>query len=781
MLTKEELRWAERYWTTANYLAASSVYLQSNFFLEKKLVKEDIKDHLKGHWGTCPGINFIYTHLNLLATKKKQSILLVNGPGHGFAAILANLFLEGSLSKYLPAYTNDKKGIGKLIRDFCLPGGFPSHQNPRVPGVIYVGGELGYALSTAYGAAFGNPGLIVAAIISDGASETGPAATAWHSNKFLNPEKDGAVLPILHLNGYKINNPSIYATMDKSRLKKLFEGYGYNVKFVGKSHIEMADTLDWAYKEIKKIQTEFKKRKLKDDPRWPLIILETPKGWTCTKEYDGHRIEGSWRSHQVPLPDVRTNKTQLTLLERWLKSYKPSKLFPEGKVPKETFKFVPRGNLRIGMNKHANGGLFLEDLVLPKAEKFEVKFRKPGVSFNASTPTLGEYLKEMFKLNKKDIFRIVSPDELASNKLGAVLDVTGRRYIWKTKERDKKNCDLKPDGKVMEMLSEHTLQGWLQGYILTGRHGLFPSYEAFLPIVDSMISQHIKFIEVAKDVKWRKPVSSLNYIATSVCWRQDHNGFSHQNPGFIDTLLSKEREEKLIRIFFPADANSMLAVAEEILNSKEGVNAIVADKRQIRQWRTLKEAREQMKLGAAIWNFESDKNPEIILATCGDYQTQEMMAAVAILREKLPYVKLRFVNVSELNVLGYGENYPRGLSKEKFEELFTKNKPVIFSFHGYPSSIKQLLFDRDNTKRFDIHGYMERGTTTTPFEMLVFNKVSRYHIVMRVIENLKKTNPQVARDAKRVITEMEEKILEHQDYILKNGADPEEINDWKPR
>lgn len=785
MLTKEEIRWADRYWTTANFLAASSVYLKSNFFLENKLSKGDIKDHLKGHWGTCPGINFIYTHLNLLASKKKQSILLVNGPGHGFAAILANLFLEGSLEKYFPEYTNNKEGIGKLIKSFCLPGGFASHQNPRVPGVIYVGGELGYALSTAYGAAFGNPELIVAAIISDGAAETGPAATAWHSNKFLNPSKDGAVLPILHLNGYKINNPTIYATMEKPRLKKLFEGYGYNVKFVGKKHVDMGNAMEWAYNEIKKIQKEFGAGKLKGNPHWPLIILETPKGWTDPKEYNGHKIEGSWRSHQVPLPDVRTNQTQLELLSRWLKSYKPKELFPEEKIPEETLKFVPKGSLRIGLNKHANGGSMLRDLILPKTEKLETKFRKRGTLLNASTPMLGRYLEEVIKLNKKDNFRIFSPDELASNKLGAVLNATGRRYIWKTKAVDRKDCNLTQDGKVMEMLSEHTLQGWLQGYILTGRHGFFPSYEAFLPIVDSMISQHLKFIEVAKDVYWRKPVSSLNYLATSVCWRQDHNGFSHQNPGFIDTLLSKEKEEKLIRIFLPADANMTLAVAEEVINSKEGVNVIVADKRQIRQWVSLKEAREQLKLGAGTWEFTSDKNPDIILAACGDYQTQEMLAAVSIIRREFPRVKLRFVNINELNVLGYGENYPRGLSKKDFENLFTENRPVIFSFHGYPSSIKQLLFDRREHKidlaRFDIGGYTERGTTTTPFEMLVLNKVSRYHIVMRLIERLKKTNSEVARKAKKVASEMEQKILEHKSFILKYGRDPEALNDWEPK
>ncbi len=778
MLTKEELIWAEKYWTTANFIAASSIYLKDNFFLKRKLEKNDIKDSLLGHWGTCPGINFVYTHLNLIASKKKQSILLVNGPGHGFAAVLANLFLEGSLEKFYPELNNTKEGIGKLIKSFCWPKGFPSHINPSVPGAIHEGGELGYALATAFGAAFDNPELIVAAIIGDGECETGPTATAWHSNKFLNPSKDGAVLPIIHLNGYKINNPTIYATMEKSELKKLFEGYGYEVKFVGTKHEEMGSAMEWAYKEIKNIQEKSKKGTLKENPKWPIIILETPKGWTGVKEFNNHKIEGNWRSHQVPLPNVKKDQKEFILLEKWLRSYKPERLFLDDKVPKDTLKFVPKGDLRIGMNKNANGGLVLKELVLPKPEKFEFKFKKRGNEFNESTPTLGKYLEEIFKKNKNPNFRIFSPDELASNKLDKVLDTTGRRYFWKTSSEDKRNCKITQNGKVMEILSEHTLQGWLQGYILTGRHGLFPSYEAFLPIVDSMISQYLKFIEVAKTVKWRKPVSSLNYIVTSVCWRQDHNGFSHQNPGFIDTLLTKEKEEKLVRIFFPADSNMVLTVAEEVMKSKEKVNAIVADKRPIRQWLTLKEARSQIKTGAGVWEFASDKNPEIVLSACGDYQTQEMLAAISLIREILPKIKLRFVNVNELNVLGVNETYSNGLSQEKFEELFTKDKPVIFSFHGYPSSVKQLLFDRRNTSRFDVHGYIERGTTNTPFEMLVVNKVSRYDIVKRVVEKLRKTNKEVSKKAEEVIKKMQDKILEHEEYIVKNGKDPEEINEW---
>jgi len=778
MLNKEELGWAKKYWTTANYIAASSIFLRDNFFLERALEKKDIKESLLGHWGTCPGINFIYTHLNLLATKKKQEILLVNGPGHGFAAVLANLFLEGSLGEFYPDLKNSKEGIGKLIKSFCWPGGFPSHINPEVPGAIHEGGELGYALATAYGAAFGNPELIVAAIIGDGECETGPTATAWHSNKFLNPKKDGAVLPIVHLNGYKINNPTIYATMEKKNLKKLFEGYGYNVKFSKGDHINMGKVMDESYREIKKIQKDSKEGKLKGNPKWPMIILETPKGWTVTKKFEGHKIEGSWRSHQVPFPHVKTDEKEFDALEKWLRSYKPNELFIKNKVPKETLKFVPKGNLRIGMNKNSRGGRILEELKLPPVSKFEFKFKKKGESYSASTPTIGKYFNEILKLNKKDNFRIFSPDELSSNKLDEVLDSSKRRYFWKTSEEDKKECKIKEDGKIMEILSEHTLQGWLQGYILTGRHGIFPSYEAFLPIVDSMVSQYLKFVEVAHTVPWRKPVSSLNYILTSVCWRQDHNGFSHQNPGFIDTLLTKEKEEKLVRIFFPADANMSLVVAEEVMKSKEKVTAIVAEKRQIKQWQTLKEAREQMKTGASVWDFASQKNPEIVLASCGDYQTQEMLATITLLKEEFPKLKVRFVNVSELNVLGTNKIYLNGLSQEKFEEIFTKDKPVIFSFHGYPSNIKQLLFDRRNTSRFDIGGYIERGTTNTPFEMLVVNKVSRYDFIIKIVEKLRKTNSEVSKRGGEVIKKMKRKISEHEKFITKDGHDPEEINEW---
>ena len=780
MSFKQELAWAKNYFSTANYISAASIYLRDNFLLKRKLEANDIKDSLLGHWGTCPGINFIYTHLNLIASKNNQEILLVNGPGHGFGAVLANLFIEGSLSEFYPRFKNNEQGLGKLIKSFCWPKGFPSHINPQVPGTIHEGGELGYALGTAFGAAFDNPNLIVAAVIGDGECETGPTATAWHSNKFLNPKKDGAVLPIIHLNRYKIHNPTIYSTMKKDNLKKLFEGHGYQIKFVGKSHKQMMKTLEWAYKEIKKIQNDAKKNKLKDNPAWPMIVLDTPKGWTDPKEYHGKKLEGSFRSHQVPLPNVKKDKIELELLESWLKSYSPEKILPDGKIPQKTFKFVPQKNLRIGMNKHARAGDLIKNLNLPKENKFEVKVsnKNRGEINSSSMKVFSKYLEDVFRKNKNN-FRIFSPDELKSNKLDSVLKITKKRYFWNIPEIDKKDCKISKDGMVMEMLSEHTLQSWMQGYVLTGRHAIFPSYEAFLPIVDSMVSQYLKFVEVAEDIPFRKPISSLNYVLSSVCWRQDHNGFSHQNPGFIDTLLSKENSGKLVRIFFPADTNTLLATTKEIFNSKEKVNALVAAKRDIRQWLTLNEAKRQVKVGAGVWDFASDNNPEIVLASCGDYQTQEMLAARNLIKKEFPKLKLRFVNVNELNVLGDKKIYSRGLSQEKFEQIFTKDKPVIFSFHGYPSSIKQLLFDRRNNSRFKINGYDEVGTTTTPFQMLVLNKISRYNVVMELIEILKNNNKEVSKKAKEVTKKMQEKIKNHEKYIVKNGRDSEEINSWK--
>lgn len=772
LISKEELDWAERYWSTANYISAASIYLKDNFFLERKLSPKDIKDGLFGHWGTCPGINFIYTHLNLIAAKKKQSTMLVVGPGHGFAAVLANQFMDGSLRKYYPDLANTKKGLSKLIKSFCWPGGFPSHINPGVPGAIHEGGELGYALATAFGASFDNPDLLVGVIVGDGEAETGPTAGAWHSNKFLNPKTDGAVLPIIHLNGYKIANPSIYGTMSDHELTALFTGYGYDIKFVTDSHREMLETMEWAYTRIKRIQDDARAGNEIMKPRWPLIILKTKKGWTGVKEENGKPVEGSYRSHQVPLRDAKTNPTSLKLLEEWLLSYNPKLLLKGGKVPDNTLFYIPK--LSIGDNPHAIGGKFRKPLVLPNPKKFEMKFKKKGEKLDSATDTLGHYLGNVISSNENN-FRIMSPDELESNRLDAVLEATGRRYIWPHSENDD---TLTPDGRVMEILSEHTLQGWLQGYTLTGRHGIFPCYEAFLPIVDSMVTQYLKFLKLSLNYKWRKPVPAMNYLLTSVCWRQDHNGFSHQNPGFINVLLSKATEEQLVRVYLPADTNMLLAVTNHCLQSTNRVNLIVSDKQLIRQWQSYDEAVAQCKTGASIWKFASDENPDVVLAASGDYQTQECLATIKLLKKLCPEIKIRFVNVSELNVLGGPDLFPNALTEKKFDELFTNEKHVIFSFHGYPETIKQLLFDRPNTHRFHIYGYIEKGGTTTPFDMLIQNKVSRYHLGRRAIEHAAKTNPKIAAKAKKLIRFFEDKIKEHGKFIKKNDKDPEEINGW---
>lgn len=777
-LSKQELAWAQRYWTSANYIAAASIYLKDNFLLERKLRPNDIKDALLGHWGTCPGINFVYTYLNLIATKHRQKTLLITGPGHGFAAILANAYLEGTLQKYYPQLTADKEGLGKTIQAFCWPEGFPSHTNPGVPGCIHEGGELGYALGTAFGAAFDNPDLLVAAIIGDGEAETGPTATAWHSTKFLNPARDGAVLPIVHLNSYKISSQTIYGSMSDAELKALFTGYGYEPRFVSTNHRQMGQTMEWAYQRILRIQAAARDGAPLQKPRWPVIILKTPKGWTGIKMLDGHPIEGTFRSHQVPAKDAKKNPASLRALEAWLKSYAPQKLFPKGIVPETTKIYLPPSELRISNNPHALGGNIRQPLILPNPKMYAsvVSSSKRGNTFAGSTPTLGDYLAAVMKANlERRNFRIVSPDELSSNKLDAILDVTGRTWSWPILNADTK---LSPDGRVMEMLSEHTLQAWLQGYILTGRHGLFPSYEAFLPIVDSMVSQYLKFIALSGEYSWRTPVSALNYVLTSVCWRQDHNGFSHQNPGFISTLISKAREEQLVRLYFPADANMSLAVMDHALRSMNRVNVIVADKQPIRQWQTYEEAIKQAQVGAGIWDFASTPNPEVVLAACGDYQTQEALATIHLLKSLLPEAKVRFVNVSELNVLGTPGEYPNALSPELFTEVFTPDKPVIFTFHGYPGTIKQLLFDRPNIHRFEIKGYTEHGTTTTPFDMLVRNNVSRYQLAIALLRHIAQTNPKNTKKATLAISMCEKKLIAHKNYIVKQGHDPEEINDW---
>ncbi len=770
-----ELQWAETYWRAANYIAASSVYLKENFLLERPLRPEHIKDALLGHWGTCPGINFVYTHLNLLVEKTGQSTLLLTGPGHGFAAVLANLWLEGSLADYYPEYSMTKEGLHALIKSFCWPLGFPSHLNPGVPGCIHEGGELGYALATAFGAVLDNPKLLCVAIVGDGEAETGPTATAWHSSKWVDPKTSGAVLPILHLNGYKISSPTVYGTMTDDELTSLFTGYGYEPRFVGTSHKEMADSLTWAHDRICRIQEDARSGRPHTRPRWPMLILKTPKGWTGIKTHNGKRVEGSYRSHQVPAHDVKTNPASLRELERWLRKYKPRELFPTGVPSKSVLAHVPKGDLRIGSNPHALGGKRRVPLSMPDLKELEVASSPRGVHLLGTMSAAGAFLKELMARNP-DNFRIFSPDELASNKLDAVLDVTGRCYNW---PHDPDDDTLRPDGKVMEVLSEHTLQAWAQGYILTGRHGIFPSYEAFLPIVDSMVSQYLKFIEHSQQYSWRTPVPGLNYILTSVCWRQDHNGFSHQNPGFINNLLAKAKEEKLVRIYLPADSNILLSTIDHVFRSTNRVNAIIADKRPIRQWLTLQEAEDQCRAGVKLWGFASSENPDVVFAAAGDYQTQECLAAIQLLTDLVPDLRARFVNVSELNVLGVPWFYPNGIDEGTFAYLFPYDREVVFSFHGYPSAVKQLLFDRPKNSRFHVYGYIEKGSTTTPFDMLVRNNVSRFHLAIKAILHASKVNARVAEHRELFTTMFEKMILEHRAQILETGHDPKEITEWK--
>jgi len=775
VVSQVEIEWAKTYFRAANYIAASSVYLKDNFFLDHPLKPAHIKESLLGHWGTCPGINFVYTHLNLLVTKTQQSTLLLTGPGHGFAANLANLFLEGSLADHYPEYQRTRAGMGDLIKAFCWPMGFPSHLNPGVPGCIHEGGELGYALATAYGAVLDNPDLLCVCIVGDGEAETGPTATAWHSNKFIDPKTCGAVLPILHLNGYKISSPTIYGTMSKEELTNLFKGYGYEPTWVGPDHKEMAHAMEWAHARITDIQTRARKHTPYARPAWPMLIMKTPKGWTGIKRHAGKRVEGSYRSHQVPATDVKTNKDSLHELATWLASYKPRELFPGGVPSPAVLAHVPTGKLRIGSNPHAFGGNMRVPLQMPTLHDHEVAIQPRGKKWGESMGAAGAFLRDVMQKNMTN-FRIFSPDELTSNKLAAVLDVTGRAFNW---PHDADDTSLRPDGRVMEILSEHTLQAWYQGYVLTGRHGIFPSYEAFLPIVDSMVSQYLKFIELSTQYRWRTPVPSLTYILTSVCWRQDHNGFSHQNPGFINNLLAKAKEEQLVRIYLPADSNILLSTLDHALRSTNRVNAIVADKRPIRQWLSMDEAIDQCRAGAKIWEFASDENPDVILAGAGDYQTQECLAAIQLLKDIVPDLKVRFVNVSELNVLGVRQYYPNGIDPNTFSDLFPIDREVVLTFHGYPSAVKQILFDRTKSGRFHVYGYIEKGTTTTPFDMLVRNNVSRYHLAIRAIKHASCVNPKVAEHRELFITMFQKMILDHRAYILENGCDPLEVTGWE--
>lgn len=772
----------ERYRRAVNYLAAAQIYLLDNPLLEEPLRPEHIKHRLLGHWGTAPGINLIYAHLNRLILRTDASVLLVTGPGHGAAANLANLYLEGTLSEFFPELTQDRAGLRRFLMWFSWPDAFPSHLNPGYPGVIHEGGELGYALATAFGAALDNPDLIVACIVGDGEAETGPTAGAWHSNKFLNPATDGAVLPILHLNGFKIANPTIFGTMTDEELRALFIGYGYEVRIVeGGEHVDadMEASLVWAYGQIRGLQAAARSGSLIERPRWPLLLVRTPKGWTGPKEFGGKAIEGSFRSHQVPLKEAKTNSVQLRSLEAWLRSYRPQELFDrEGRPAEDLRALCPKGDRRMAVNPHSFGGRVRRPLTLASLSAHAIEVTARGQTCASSMEVLGKYLREVVRLNQAARnFRIFCPDELESNRVDAVLEVTDRQYVWPLPPVAERTSR---DGRVMEVLSEHNCQGWLQGYLLTGRHGIFPCYEAFLPIVDGMMNQYAKFLKASLEVSWREPISSLNYLLTSEAWRQEHNGYSHQGPGFINNVLTKKGHT--YRIYLPPDANCLLVTIERCLTVMNFINLIIAGKQPMPQWLTLEEAQEHCWAGASIWRWASTndgEDPDILLACCGDNLTLEVLAAADLLRREAPDWRVRVVNVVDLLVLGIPQKYPGGLDESRFQRLFPPGCPVIFNFHGYTAAIKQLLWERPQNDRFDINGYREEGTTTTPFDMQVRNRTSRYHLVIQAAQKMAARKPAVAARAEAMVVKYERKLLDHRRFIRNEGMDPPEITEWR--
>ena len=779
-LSAGDVRRIDAYWRAANYLSVGQIYLKDNALVKKRLRKEDVKPRLLGHWGTTPGLNFIYVHLNRIIKERSLNILFVTGPGHGGPALVANAYLEGTYSELYPDVSRDAEGMKELFKQFSFPGGISSHTGPETPGSIHEGGELGYALSHAFGAAFDNPELIVTCVVGDGEAETGPLATSWHSNKFLNPVTDGVVLPILHLNGYKIANPTILARISRRELESLFIGYGYKPYFIEgsepkKIHRLMAQALDRVISEIKSIQENARRKRTTDRPHWPMLILKTPKGWTGPKTVDGLKTEGFWRSHQVPFGEIQTNPKHLKLLERWLRSYHPEKLFDKtGKLIAELADLAPQGRLRMSANPHANGGLLLRDLKMPDFRQYAVNIPKSGRIVAEPARILGRFLRDVVKLNQQNRnFRVMAPDELTSNRLGDLLSVTNR--VWMA-DRIPQDDHLSPDGRVMEILSEHTCQGWLEGYILTGRHGLFTSYEAFIHIVDSMFNQHAKWLKVSKEVHWRHPLSSLNYLLASHVWRQDHNGFSHQDPGFIDHVVNKKAG--IIRVYFPPDTNTLLSVADHCLRSKNYVNVIVAGKHPQPQWLTMGEAIKHCTNGVGIWKWaSSDKGgePDVVMAACGDVPTMEILAAISILRHYVPKLKVRMINVVDLMTLEPKEEHPHGLSSREFDALFTTDKPVIFAYHGYPLLIHRLTYRRTNHKNLHVRGYKEEGTVTTPFDMLVRNDMDRFHLAADVVDRV----PSLKNMGAYIKQDMRNKIIEHKEYITEYGEDMPEIREWK--
>ncbi|HEY1352783.1 MAG TPA: phosphoketolase family protein [Ktedonobacteraceae bacterium] len=776
----EELKVLARYQRATNYLAAAQIYLRDNFLLKKPLAPAHVKDRLLGHWGTCPGINMIYAHLNRLIIHYDLNLFLVTGPGHGAPANLANLYLEGSLEHFYPDLGRDEAGLSNLVRGFSWPGGFPSHLAPAIPGTIHEGGELGYALATAFGAAMDNPDLIVACIVGDGEAETGPTATSWHSYKFLDPAESGAVLPILHLNGYKISNPTIYGTMSDTELTRLFSGFGYHVHIVEgvQGDAVLAQALDDIYSEIRQIQLAARRGTPIPRPAWPMLILRSPKGWTGIKTHEGKAIEDSYRSHQIPAADLQDNPASLQAVEEWLRSYHPEELFDDdGRPHPDLLTLCPTGDRRMGCNRHTLGGSIRQELQLPDLALYAAPAREHLCSNIASVAC---YLRDVITLNPHT-FRIFCPDELESNMLGEILQVTQRNYQWPV--ADKTYAGSPRGGRVIEVLSEHLCQGWLQGYLLTGRHGLFPSYEAFLPIIASMMDQYAKFLKMSGELAWRPPVPSLNYLLTSTLWRQEHNGFSHQNPGFINTIVNKK--EDIARAYFPPDANCLLYTLDHCLRGLDSrINLIIAEKRPFPQWLSLPEAIAHCRAGASVWPWASTDagvRPDVVLVGIGDNPTIEVMAAVHMLRTDLPELRIRVVNVVDLFALSREEEHTHGHDTELFESLLTSQAPVIINFHGYPSVVKQLLFGRPHRKRFHINGYREEGTTTTPFDMQIRNGTDRYHLAIQAVRLAasESHNEQVAIRMSERIGYYKACLAEHTRFIQEHGKDPDEIVQWQ--
>ena len=780
-LTPELLRQMDAYWRAANYLSVGQIYLYDNPLLKRPLTLADVKHMLLGHWGTTPGQNFIYVHLNRVIKKYDLDMIYVSGPGHGGPAVVGNTYLEGTYSEIYPNISQDEAGLRRLFVQFSFPGGIPSHASPECPGSIHEGGELGYSLSHSFGAVFDNPNLVVACVVGDGEAETGPLATAWHSNKFLNPITDGAVLPILHLNGYKISNPTVLARIEREELEQFLRGCGWTPYFVeghepALMHEAMAATLDEAIEDIRRIQSNARNNNDTTRPRWPMIVLKSPKGWTGPKVVDGLQVEGTFRAHQVPLLVDAGHPEHLTQLESWMKSYKPEELFDErGRFRQELAELAPKGERRMGANPHANGGILLRDLRMPDFHDHAVQVPAPGAVEAQDTLVLGKFLRDVTKLNQdKRNFRIFGPDETLSNLLGAVFEVTDRQ--WQARE-EKNDQFLAPDGRVLDsMLSEHQCEGWLEGYLLTGRHGLFNCYEAFIHIIDSMFNQHAKWLKVTSELPWRRKISSLNYLLASHVWQQDHNGFTHQDPGFIDNVVNKKAD--IVRVYLPPDANCLLSVFDHCLRSRHYVNVVVAGKRSAPQWLAMDAAVKHCTEGIGIWQWASndqDAAPDVVMACCGDVPTLETLAAVSIMREHLPDLKIRVVNVVDLMKLQPQTEHPHGLSDVDFDGLFTRDKPVIFAFHAYPWLIHRLTYRRTNHDNIHVRGYKEEGTITTPFDMRVLNALDRFHLVMDTIDRVPRTGDRGI----YLKQQLRDKLIEHKQYIDKYGQDLPEIRNWK--